>query len=447
MKIVRQLASGSHMNPTVLLSTAGQLQHRLALKVYALLLRSISRQSYVYGSVSGRELLKTVSSEIEASRQVETRLYSQQLFNLFPSVRMPFSGELTSSLGKNLELICAFRQCALWYEQGRLMDDNGAQAGSFKRRSKVVWDEVRNCSQAISPGTSVLDVVVPVHNNGIFLLAKCLPSLVANKAWNRMRVLIVDDASDDDRTKEILTELESGIRNVEVIRLKGTPSGSASVPRNEGLSKATSGLVSFLDPDNEVSVGGYDELLRQFYTGSKRPDVVTGYQLKVGKCLSANSRHTFRRRKIVSNPKSLLQQAHRFPVISTQASVIDLQFLQNCSLKFIEGAVGQDTVFGWEILLKANRIVLCSRPYIVYYAERNDSVTNEVGTEYFSKALIRERAQSKLLKEYGLIQRFRKYQLEPTMSEVYKPKLESLQGDDLIYAEKVLKEIYRLYDA
>ena len=92
MKIVRQLVSGSHMNPKVLLSAAGRLQHRLALKMYALRLRSISRQSYVYGSVSGRELLKTVSSEIEASRQVETRLYSQQLFNLFPSVRMPFSG-------------------------------------------------------------------------------------------------------------------------------------------------------------------------------------------------------------------------------------------------------------------------------------------------------------------------------------------------------------------
>ena len=431
------------MNPKVLLSTAGRLQHRVALKMYALLLRSISRQTYVHGSVSGRELLKAVSSEIEASRQVETRLYSQQLFNHFPSVRMPFSGQLTSRLGKNLELICAFRQCALWYEQGGFMGDNGAQAGSFKRQSKAVWDEVRRCSQAIFPGPSVLDVVVPVHNNGIFLLAKCLPSLVANEAWKRMRVLIVDD----DRTKEILTELESGIRNVEVIRLKGTPSGSASVPRNKGLSKATSGLVSFLDPDNEISVGGYDELLRQFYSGSKRPDAATGYQLKVGKRLSANSRHTFRRRKIVSNPKSLLQQAHRFPVISTQASVIDLQFLQNCSFKFIEGAVGQDTVFGWEILLKANRIVLCSRPYIVYYAERNDSVTNEIGTEYFSKALIRERAQSKLLRKYGLIQRFRKYQLEPTMSEVYKPKLDSLQGDNLIYAEKVLEEIYRLYDA
>ncbi|WP_408923389.1 glycosyltransferase [Corynebacterium tuberculostearicum] len=435
------------MNPKVLLSTAGLLQHRVALKMYALLLGSISRQSYVHGSESGRELLKAVSSDIEASRQVETRLYSQQLFNRFPSVRMPFSGKLTSDLGENLELICAFRQCALWYEQSRLIGDNGARAGSVKRRNKAVWDEVRSCSQAISLGPSVLDVVVPVHNNGIFLLAKCLPSLVANNAWKRMRVLIVDDASDDDRTKEILTELESGIKNVEVIRLKGTPSGSASVPRNKGLCKATSGLVSFLDPDNEISVGGYDELLRQFYSGSKRPEAATGYQLKVGKRLSVNSRHTFRRRKILSNPKSLLQQAHRFPVISTQASVIDLQFLQNCGLRFIEGAVGQDTVFGWEILLKANRIVLCSRPYIVYYAERNDSVTNEIGSEYFSKALIRERAQSKLLRKYGLIQRFRKYQLEPTMSEVYKPKLDSLQGDNLIYAEKVLEEIYRLYDA
>ena len=97
------------MNPKVLLSTAGRLQHRVALKMYALLLGSISRQSYVHGSESGRELLKAVSSDIEASRQVETRLYSQQLFNRFPSVRMPFSGKLTSDLGENLELICAFR--------------------------------------------------------------------------------------------------------------------------------------------------------------------------------------------------------------------------------------------------------------------------------------------------------------------------------------------------
>lgn len=435
------------MNPTYILFTAGRIPHMLALKTYALRLRSVAKQRYVRSFAAEQALLEAVSTEIGESRQVETTLYSQQLFNRFPSVRLPFSGSLTSGLGRNLELIAALRQCALQYEQIQMGNGSDAQAPSSSWLHNAAWDEVKKCSQAISMEPSQLDVVVPVHNNGSFLLAKCLPSLVANKAWKRMRVLIVDDASCDRQTQEILGQLEAGISNVEVIRLQGIPSGSASVPRNVGLSKASSGLVSFLDPDNEISVGGYDELLRQFHSCPQRPEMATGYQIKVGEILSANSRHTFRRRKIISNPKSLMQRAPRFPVISTQASVIDRRFLQNCTLRFIEGAVGQDTVFGWEILLKARRIVLCSRPYIVYYAQRNDSVTNAASMDYFSRALIREKAQAKLLKKYGLTQRFRKYQLELTMAEVYKPKLNRLQGDSLIFAERTLEEIYSLYDA
>lgn len=67
--------------------------------------------------------------------------------------------------------------------------------------------------------------------------------------------------------------------------------------------------------------------------------------------------------------------------------------------------------------------------------------------DYFSRALIREKAQAILLKEYGLTQRFRKYQLALTMAEVYKPKLNRLQGDSLLFAEKTLEEIYSLYEA
>lgn len=435
------------MNFTALITKAGRIQHRLALKIFSLRLRSVAKQRYVRSSVADQALLEMVSSEIRESRQVETTLYSPKIFNRFPSVRLPFAGSLTSALGKNLELITALRQCALQYEQTQLGDRNDARAHLSSRPRKAAWGEVKRCSQAIPMKPSVLDVVVPVHNNGNFLLAKCLPSLVANKAWKRIRVLIVDDASDDRTTQEVLSELEAAVSNVEVIRLQGTPSGSASVPRNVGLSKASSRLVSFLDPDNEISVGGYDELLRQFHSCPQRPEMATGFQLKVGQELSANSRHTFRRRKVVSNPKSLMQRGHRFPVISTQAAVIDQGFLQNCNLRFIEGAVGQDTVFGWEILLKAQRIVLCSRPYIVYYAERNNSVTNLAGVDYFSRALIREKAQSILLKKYGLTRQFRKYQLGLIMSEVYIPKLESLQGDSLNFAKKALEEIYSFYDA
>lgn len=432
-----QLISGTFSTPV------SNFQHKLALKMSSLKLRRYMQQSYATNVDTDNALFDAVEAEVLQSHQVESELYSRRIFNYFPSVRLPFSGSLHSDLGANLDLIAALRQCAVVYE-GELLDSTGSRGDSLRQKRSRSWTNLKHTAQALRTEESVLDVVVPVRNNGIFLLAKCLPSLAANKLWNRIRVLVVDDASDDELTLDILNNLEDALANVEVIKLNGNPSGSASVPRNVGLLRASSELVSFLDPDNEISVGGYDELVRRFYSGLELPQMATGFQLRVGPVLSITARHTFRRDRVICDPKSLMHHG-RFPVISSQASVISLQFLKDQKLRFIEGAVGQDTVFGWEILLKADRIVLCSKPYIVYYAERTGSVTNEANAEYFSKALIRERIQAKLLKEHGMIEQYKKYQLKPTMDEIYKPKLHYLDSGDREFAQRAIAEICRLY--
>lgn len=403
-----------------------------------------TRRVCVHDAEEEERLFELIFEAVRGQNQVETSLYSNRVYNFFPSVKLPFAGKIDVVPAKRLKLISALRDCAMVYEAE---DCRNGLAGNFtnERSAHKAWEDVRVSSRNLTSDEWFLDVIVPVRNNGLFLISKCLPSLITNEIWAQMRVLIVDDASSDYLTIEILSKLEQSFANIEVIRLRGLPSGSASVPRNVGLDRAKSELVTFLDPDNEVSVGAYDELAKQYFTSSRNLQLVSGYQLKVDRTISINARNVVWGRRLIQDPSSLFRVGQRFPIVSTQSAVISRRFLDESKIRFIEGAVGQDTLFGWEILLKASAVLFCSRPYIVYYAQRTGSITNNVNINYFRRALVRERAQAKLFKQAGLLETYRSRQLDLVMEEIYKPKLQSLSKEERVLVDRYIREIYSLY--
>lgn len=420
------------------------LPWRIANKVAHLACSVSTRRSYVKDDFEKALLYDCVSSAIAKGSQVESRLYSKKIFNSFPSVRFTFSGPNVRVPKCNLPLVSALRACGVVYDRNRLRP-KGSDGDQTSAISVGAWQMVKQCSSALSYRERILDVIVPVYNNGIFLITKCLPSLAANAIWEQMRVIVVDDASDDPVTQEILDEVKGSVGNVDVVRLEGPPSGSASGPRNVGIELAKSDLVTFLDPDNEISVGGYDELVKQFYGSSVPVQMASGYQLKVGASIGLNARNALFHGRLVDRPSALFTATQRFPVVSTQAAVISRVFLEDNKIRYVEGAVGQDTLFGWEILLNANAILFCHRPFIVYYSQRSGSITNDAGVDYFRRALIREKAQFEVLRQAGILSIYRKNQLPRMMDEIYKPKLDNLDGPGRDVAEGYVQEICGLY--
>lgn len=293
-----------------------------------------------------------------------------------------------------------------------------------------------------------LSVIVPVFNNGDFLLSKCMPSLRRNKCYPQIEIVLVDDGSTDSRTAEVCADLADTHPNVVYFGFNDGGSGSASRPRNKGVEIARSDRVSFLDPDNEISPGGYDALLEEFEQrlDSDNPsEFVSGYQVKVGATTSFTGRHTKSKPVLVTNSFKQYFLQGKFPVVSTQAAVIDRRMLVRENISFVLGAAGQDTLYGWEVLANAKNPVFVGNAYIIYYAERSGSITNSVSSDWFSKCLILERSRKEFLLRSGLYGVYMDTKYEPYMSGWYLRKLESVPEAEAEQAANVLNDIASLY--
>lgn len=295
--------------------------------------------------------------------------------------------------------------------------------------------------------TPILSVVVPVYNNGVYLESKCISSLLRQEAWPMMEVILVDDGSDAN-TRGICSRLERMYPNVRTWFFGDSGSGSASRPRNKGIELAAGSLITFLDPDNEISVGGYDHLLATYKALSDKGEkvqLVCGYQVKVSSSPVITGRHAQGKVKIVDDAKATFFEMGKFPVFSTQAAVMETDLLRKNRLEFVTNAVGQDTLFGWEVVLRSGKCAFTDGAFLLYYAERADSITNSLDSRYFDKCMILERKQVSFLSDVGLLDTYKEHHLDQFVRGWYMKKLELVSHSQKERSHQVLSEILRLY--
>ncbi|MGE8048824.1 glycosyltransferase [Pseudomonas monteilii] len=300
-----------------------------------------------------------------------------------------------------------------------------------------------------SEGNYQLSVIVPVYNNARFLTTKCIPSLQRNLLWPAMEVLLVDDGSTDKETLITLQHLESLYPNVRVRFNYDGGSGSASRPRNQGIDMATAPLITFLDPDNEISSGGYDLLMESYKEASElaneQVDFVSGFHVKVAEDVREIGKHTSKKISIITDFKKGYFERGRFPVIATQSAVLSKKFLNQNNIRFVEKSAGQDTLFGWEIIAKSKCGAFNNQAHIIYYADRTDSITNQVDVSYFKKKVILEESQVKFLKDNGFLDIYLDAHFDNFMNNWYIKKLERVNPSDYKESIDCLRYISKLY--
>ena len=329
---------------------------------------------------------------------------------------------------------------------GRATGLNGYMVAPYEAVAPAVGRRPVDSEDASPPE---LSVIVPVYENGRFLTAKCMPSIMRNSRWRNFEILLVDDGSRDQETRDICLGLAEKHANVRVHFYDDGGSGSASRPRNMGVALAQAPLVTFLDPDNEISDGGYDTLLELYgEAAGKHPELafVSGYQVKVAEPPSITGRQSAQRLSIVADTKEKFFLAGKFPVVSTQAAVIRKAVFEKSALAFVEGAAGQDTLFGWELLLASEVAAFTDAAHLIYYAERTDSVTNSVGPKYFEKKLVMERAQVQALREHGIFDSYVANHLENFVRGWYLEKLNHVEEHNYEAALESIRSIVSLYD-
>jgi glycosyltransferase involved in cell wall biosynthesis len=111
----------------------------------------------------------------------------------------------------------------------------------------------------------LVSVVIPHFNQGHFL-RECVESVRAQTYGGEVEIVVVDDASGQEGTAEVLSELEA-LEGVEVIRLE--ENGGPSRARNVGIERCRGRYLLPVDADNLLLPEAIEKLVAQLATAGE----------------------------------------------------------------------------------------------------------------------------------------------------------------------------------
>ncbi len=290
-----------------------------------------------------------------------------------------------------------------------------------------------------------ISVIVPIYNNGQYLKDRCMKSLMKSSIFNDMEILFIDDGSTDDETIKIIKELEIEHDNVKTYYFPRGGSGNASRPRNKGSELATCDYIAYLDPDNEAVNDGYYKLYKQlenceFDIILGNYEFVEGSSKKISNYYNICEYYNFDCREI-TNTKDLIIK-NNFSVNSIQAMLVKKSIILNNNVT-MEG-IGEDTVFFYEVMLLSRKVKVINEVIHLYYKDREGSLTNSINNEYFDGHFMSQKRKKKIFENFGILESYLNTKQEYHFKHYLYNKM--LQANEKKYGEKILYEIYDIYE-
>jgi len=121
------------------------------------------------------------------------------------------------------------------------------------------------------------------------------------------------------------------------------------------------------------------------------------------------------------------------------------RWLKSTGLEQGPGAAGQDSLFFLQVFAAASRFAAVRRPTYRYHQQVSGSMVNTITTDFFRKALLRERAQRDWLTEAGLLEEFCENRFEHFFVTWYLAKFGQLPWPQREDSAALLTEIAALY--
>lgn len=293
-----------------------------------------------------------------------------------------------------------------------------------------------------------LSVIIPVYNNGDHLYGKCFQSLLRSSMFEHMDIILVDDGSTDEATINMIDRLNRLYPNVQVYKFNDGGSGSASRPRNMGVQLAKTNYITYLDPDNEAINDGYFHLFSEM-ENDKDLDLVVGNIIKIDDKETRLNYSYFVKKYypsgIVEDTHELLKKTD-LKAQSIQALIVKKDIILKNNLKMVENAVGQDTLFFQELLLKCSKIKVIDLDIHIYYAAVSTSVTNTISKEFFEKYVTLSERRYEFLKENHLLDHYLKNRFASYFVGWFLVRVPRIKEEDIEDSLKTLYKIYKIFD-
>ena len=126
-----------------------------------------------------------------------------------------------------------------------ILDQDLYFAGSVERRAREL-EEMCCASRAFSL-QPLISIITPVFNTPVAWLEQTVVSVLA-QVYENWELLLIDDASTESATVDLLSELERRDSRIRIIRRE--KNGGISVASNDGLAQARGEWVAILDHDD-----------------------------------------------------------------------------------------------------------------------------------------------------------------------------------------------------
>ena len=298
--------------------------------------------------------------------------------------------------------------------------------------------------------TKELSVIVPIHNNGIYLEDKCFASLRRSDIFDKMEIIFINDGSTDLETVKIINRLRRRYPNHIVYYEFENGSGSASRPRNKGVELATSKYITYLDPDNEAMGQGYAKLFNKI-TSDSEIDMVVGNIMKEDNGKKSSFQYSKTVKKYNQGSPNItnthkFMEASGLRAQSIQALIVKKEIIEKNDIRMIEGAAGQDTMFFQELMLHSNNVSVINVYIHMYYAAVAGSVTNTIGSKFFDKYYILEKERIPFLQKHNLLDAYMNERFNFYIKGWYMKRFDRIKPEERQEAITKFLDIYSLYD-
>lgn len=219
-----------------------------------------------------------------------------------------------------------------------------------------------------------VSVIVPVYNSEQEL-RDCLDSLV-EQTEKDIEIIVIDDASTDN-SPEIEAEYQKKYPNVKVYRNERNLGQSET--RNRGIELAEGDYIAFLDSDDYVNPGMYEELYQAAVDNNMPELIVTGLSFVKG--------NEYRKKDLTFIGKQSTTIIHPMDnpdqVFFESPSLCNKLFRKDTvkNYKFLDVSAWEDIVFSYSRFMEANTVI--SKPTANYFYRRD--VSNGVSAKNFKE--------------------------------------------------------------